>query len=118
MMCSCESDTGYVGPCHGDEPDYDACFHCSEPLDGAACFDAATGVYCSTRCAVAVTTYNHLESCGLDECADGAPLTLPVMCCCYCDGIVTNGDTAHPGCREKLRNGFSLEAGARARAAS
>jgi hypothetical protein len=104
--------------CSCDEPrDVPACAHCEADLDPSELIETAAGLdCCSTLCAVALCTFNHPEHCRRPECSDYAPLTLPQMLCCCCDA--PSETTAHAGCREKLRNAFALQDGARVGATS
>lgn len=101
------------------ERDVTRCAHCEVDIHEPECIETAHGfLVCSTRCGVALETFGHREACRAIECADGAVLTLPSQLCGLCDGPTPDGDTAHSGCREKIRNAFALQDGARLGATS
>lgn len=99
------------------ERDVNVCAHCRIDLDEATLIETSAGLdCCGTRCAVALY-FNHDEDCQRPECADGAPLTLPPVLCCYGDGP-TGGPMAHESCRQKVRNALALQEGARLEASA
>ena len=108
VACYCDVPREWDGP---------VCFHCYSEIETAEVIDSIGETFCSTFCSVAVTTYGHTENCTAPSCADGVPITLPPMLCGLCDQP-TDGDTAHPACREALRAHLGFNAAVRAGASS
>lgn len=99
--CGCDTPREWEGP---------VCFHCYAEIPDGAVFEAGPETFCSTLCAEAYHR-GHGENCQRPECGDGAPATLPVQLCAYCDEP-TGGPTAHPACRERVLNALMFQAGA------
>lgn len=113
IPCTCEEGTGYLGPCHGAEPDITVCAHCEIDVNESDCIETAHGfLACSTMCGLALEGYGHREACERPECADGAVLTLPVQLCAYCDGLTPDGARAHAECRSHAMNALTMQASA------